>query len=119
MHGMSASMVHGEARKHLDIQRIAEIKCYHAYHLGPTCRVQVKSETVSVGKHKDVNEAWVAWSLTVGAWSTSAVAARTPATVPADLHEVWAERLALMLADGHLLPADAARLVWEDLQGFP
>lgn len=26
MHGMSASMVHGEARKHLNIQRIAEIK---------------------------------------------------------------------------------------------
>jgi hypothetical protein len=40
-------------------------------------------------------------------------------TVPADLHEVWAERLALMLADGHLLPADAARLAWEELQGFP
>src|SRR5262249_52721235 len=26
MHGMSASMVHGEARKHLDINRIADIK---------------------------------------------------------------------------------------------
>jgi hypothetical protein len=68
------------------------------------------------GKHKDVNEAWVAWSLTVGAWSTSAVAARTPPTVPADLHEVWEERVAIMLADGHLLPADAARLAGEGLQ---
>ena len=37
--------------------------------------------------------------------------------VSADLHEVWEERVAIMLADGHLLPADAARLAWEGLQG--
>jgi hypothetical protein len=36
--------------------------------------------------------------------------------VPADLHEVWEERVAIMLADGHLLPAAAARLAGEGLQ---
>jgi hypothetical protein len=39
--------------------------------------------------------------------------------VPADLHEAWEERVAIMLADGHLRPADAARLAWEGLQGCP
>jgi hypothetical protein len=71
------------------------------------------------GGHKDVNEAWGAGSLAVGAWSTSAAAAEARPTLPADLHEVWAERVAIMLADGHLLPADAARLAWEGLQGCP
>ena len=71
------------------------------------------------GGHKDVNEAWVAGNLAVGAWSTPAAAAGARLSVPADLHEVWAERVAIMLADGHLLPADAERLAWEGLQGFP
>jgi hypothetical protein len=71
------------------------------------------------GGHKDVNEAWVAGSLAVGAWSTPAAAAGARPTIPADLHEVWAERVAIMLADGHLLPADAERLAWEGLHGFP
>jgi hypothetical protein len=71
------------------------------------------------GGHKDVNEAWVARSLAVGAWSTPAAAAGARLAVPADLHEVWTERVAIMCADGHLLPADAERLAWEGLQGFP
>ena len=33
--------------------------------------------------------------------------------------EVWAERVARLRADGHRLPADAARLAWEGLQGCP
>jgi hypothetical protein len=68
------------------------------------------------GGHKDVNEAWVAGTLAVGAWSTPAEATGARLAVPADLHEVWEERVAIMLADGHLLPADAARLAWEGLQ---
>jgi hypothetical protein len=71
------------------------------------------------GGHKDVNEAWVAGSLAVGTWSTPAAAAGARPTVPADLHEVWVERVAIILADGHLLPADAERLAWADLQGCP
>ena len=68
------------------------------------------------GGHKDVNEAWVAGTLAVGAWSPPAEATGAQLAVPADLHEVWEERVAIMLADGHLLPADAARLAWEGLQ---
>ena len=68
------------------------------------------------GGHKDVNEAWVAGTLAVGAWSPPAEATGAQLAVPADLHEVWEECVAIMLADGHLLPADAARLAWEGLQ---
>jgi Toprim-like len=68
------------------------------------------------GGHKDVNEAWVAGTLAVGAWSPPAEATGAQLAVPADLHEVWEERVAIMLADGHLLPTDAARLAWEGLQ---
>jgi Toprim-like len=73
----------------------------------------------SYGGHKDVNEAWIAESLAVGTWSTPAAAAGARLAVPADLYEAWAERVAIMLADGHLRPADAARLAWEGLQGCP
>ena len=64
---------------------------------------------VAYGGHKDVNEAWVAGTLAVGAWLTPAAAAGARSTVPADFIEVWEERIAIMLADGHLLPADAGR----------
>ena len=67
------------------------------------------------GGHKDVNEAWVAGTLAVGAWSPPAEATGAQLAVPADLHAVWEERVAIMLADGHLLPADAARLAEEGL----
>jgi hypothetical protein len=69
------------------------------------------------GGHKDVNEAWVAGTLAVDMWFTPAEETGARRAVPADLHEVWEERIAIMLADGHLLPADAARLAWEGLQG--
>jgi len=62
------------------------------------------------GGHKNVNEAWVAGSLVVGVWSTPAEVAGTRPAVHAYLHEVWAERVAIMRADGHPLPADPARL---------
>jgi len=71
------------------------------------------------GGHKDVNEAWVAGTLAVGAWSTPAEAPDARLAVPGDLHEAWEERVAIMVADGHLRPADAARLAWEALQGGP
>jgi hypothetical protein len=68
------------------------------------------------GGLKDVSEAWVAGTLAAGAWSTPAEATGARLAVPVDLHEAWEERVAIMLADGHLLPADAARLAWEGLQ---
>jgi hypothetical protein len=55
------------------------------------------------GGHKDVNEAWVAGTLAVGAWSTPAEAPSARLAVPGELHEAWEERLAIMRADGHLL----------------
>ena len=69
------------------------------------------------GGHKDVNEAWVAGTLAVDAWSTPAEEPGARLAVPADLYEAWEERVAIMLAYGHLRPADAARLAWEALQG--
>src|SRR6266851_6491563 len=57
-------------------------------------------EPAAYGGCKDVSEAWAAGVLAVGA-------------VPADLHEAWAERAAIMVADGGLPPADAERLAWE------
>ena len=71
------------------------------------------------GGHKDVNEAWVAGTLAVEAWCTPAVEPGAWCAVPADLHEAWAERVAIMRADGHVRPADAARLAWEGLHGGP
>ena len=68
------------------------------------------------GEHKDVNEAWVAGTLAVGAWVAPAAAAGARLAVPADLHGAWEERVAIMRADGHLLPADAERQAWEGLQ---
>ena len=69
--------------------------------------------------HKDVNEAWVAGSLVVDTWFTPAEETGARLAVPEYLHEDWEERVAIMLADGHLLPADAARLACEGLQGCP
>ena len=68
------------------------------------------------GGHKDVNEAWVVGTLAVDMWSTPAKEPGARRAVPTDLHEAWLERVAIMLADGHLMPADAARLAWEGLQ---
>ena len=53
------------------------------------------------GGHKDVNEAWVAGTLAVDAWSPPAEATGARLAVPADLHEVWEERVAIMLGDEH------------------
>jgi DNA primase len=68
------------------------------------------------GGHKDVNEAWVAGTLAVDLWCTPTAEPEARCAVPTDLHEAWVERVAIMLADGHLMPADAARLAWEGLQ---
>ena len=70
-------------------------------------------EPAAYGGYKDVNEAWMAGVLEVGAGP----AAGGPAcAVPKTLREVWAERVAIMVADGGMPPADAKRIAWEELQ---
>jgi len=73
-------------------------------------------EPAAYGGRKDVNEAWVARTLAVNTWRTPAEETGARRAVPADLYEAWAERVAIMLADGHLLPEDAQRLAWEGLR---
>ena len=68
------------------------------------------------GGHKDVNEAWMAGKLTVGAWPASAGEGSPKLQVPADLQETWDERVAIMVADGGLLHAEAECLAWAGLQ---
>src|SRR5712692_10598457 len=57
-------------------------------------------EPAAYGGHKDVNEAWVAGTLAVGAGSTAAAAGGPMPVVPEDLREAWDERIAIMVADG-------------------
>jgi DNA primase len=73
-------------------------------------------EPAAYGGRKDVNEAWVARTLAVNPCLTPAEETGARLAVPADLHEAWAERVAIMRADGHLLPEDAERLAWEGVQ---
>jgi hypothetical protein len=54
------------------------------------------------GGHKDVNTAWVADSLAVDAWFTPAEETGARLAVPADLHEAWAKRAAIIR--GRALP---------------
>jgi Toprim domain-containing protein len=68
------------------------------------------------GGHKDVNEAWVAGALTVGDWPASAGEDSPRLQVPAALQERWAERVAIMVVDGGLAPAEAAGLAGAGLQ---
>jgi hypothetical protein len=66
-------------------------------------------EPTAYGGYKDVNEAWVAGTLAVG---TGPAAAGGPEALEVleDLREAWEERVAIMVADGHLQQADAERL---------
>ena len=68
------------------------------------------------GGHKDVNEAWMAGALTIGAWSVAAVGSPEALAVPEDLREAWDERVAIMEVDGGLPPAEAERWAWAGLQ---
>ena len=66
------------------------------------------------GGCKDVSEAWAAGVLTVD--TRPAAAAGEAVAVPEELREAWAERVAIMTADGGVPRADAERLAWEGLQ---
>ena len=71
--------------------------------------------TAAYGGYKDVNEAWAAGVLAVGTGPTAAPGGDARA-VPPHQREPWAERVAIMVIDGGLPHADAARLAWAGLQ---
>ena len=65
------------------------------------------------GGCKDVGEAWAAGGLHLGVWPTARDA--EPGAVPDNRCEDWAEREAIMVADGGVPPTEAARLAWRGL----
>jgi len=67
------------------------------------------------GGHKDVNEASMAGTLTIGAWSAAADGDPGALAVPEDLREGWEERAAIMVYDGNLPRPEAERLAWAAL----
>jgi len=64
------------------------------------------------GGHKDVNEAWVAGVLRLAAWTATVGEGPAGWESPQDLQERWEERTAIMVYDGKLPPAEAARRAW-------
>ena len=64
---------------------------------------------MAYGGLKDASEAWTVGVLVVGAWPAAGGERPTGLTVPEDLREAWAERMAIMVADGGLPPAEAER----------
>jgi hypothetical protein len=73
-------------------------------------------EPAAYGGSKDVSEAWAAGVLAVGPGPVAAAVRGEVLPVPEDLREAWAERVAIMVADGGMPLADAERLAWEELQ---
>jgi hypothetical protein len=70
--------------------------------------------TAAYGGYKDVNEAWAAGVLAVG--GGPAATGGVGLAIPPHLREPWAERVAIMVADGGLPRAEAERLAWAGLQ---
>ena len=67
------------------------------------------------GGYKDVNEAWVAGVLRLGAWSTATASGHKEIEGAEDLREAWEERTAIMVYDGHLPHTEAECLAWAAL----
>ena len=61
-------------------------------------------EPAAYGGCKDVSEAWAAGVLAVGE--------KLGREQPEKLRELWEERMAIMVYDGKLPPAEVARLAW-------
>jgi hypothetical protein len=73
-------------------------------------------EPAAYGGYKDVNEAWAAGVLVVRGGPAAAAVGGEDLAVPTHLREPWAERVAIMVADGGLACEAAERLAWEWLQ---
>ena len=72
--------------------------------------------TAAYGRCKDINEAWAAGVLAVDAWPATVGQGPEGTEIPEDLREAWAERVAIMVADGGLQHAEAECLAWAGLQ---
>jgi hypothetical protein len=72
--------------------------------------------TAAYGGYKDVNEAWAAGVLAVGAGPPAATVGGEVLATPKHLCESWAERVAIMITDGGLAHEEAERLAWVGLQ---
>ncbi len=68
------------------------------------------------GGYKDANAAWVAGALTIGGCSATMGEGPEGYEMPEALRDAWAERVAIMVSDGHLPPAEAERLAWAGLR---
>jgi len=68
------------------------------------------------GGCKDINGAWAAGVLRLHAWPAAEGAGTEGLMVPQDLRETWAERVAIMVADGGVPRAEAEYLAWVGLQ---
>jgi hypothetical protein len=68
-------------------------------------------EPMAYGGYKDVNEAWMAGALTIGA-GPAAVEGPQALEMPEDLRNAWAERAAIMEWDGGLARLEAERAAW-------
>jgi DNA primase len=73
-------------------------------------------EPAAYGGHKDVSDAWVAGVLMVDVGSAAAATGSEVLAIPQHLREPWAERVAMMMADGGLPREEAERLAWVGLQ---
>jgi DNA primase len=62
------------------------------------------------GGYKDVNEAWAAGVLAVGAGPPVATVGSEGLATPQHLREAWAERVAIMVTDGGVGREEAERL---------
>lgn len=60
--------------------------------------------------HKDVNEAWIAGTRAVGAWSAAVADGLKELERPEDQREIWDERTSIMASAGRLPWAEAERL---------
>ena len=82
---------------------------------GRCCRRVAGLEPAAYGGYKDVNEAWRAGVLHVGAWPAAAGDGPEGLESPQDLQELWEERTAIMVYDGKLPHAEAVRRAWAGL----
>ena len=71
-------------------------------------------EPMAYGGYKDVNEAWMAGALTMGAGPVAIDGPKGP-ELPADLRDAWDERAAIMECDGRLARSVAKHAAWRCL----
>jgi DNA primase len=73
-------------------------------------------DPAAYGGCKDVSEAWAVGVLAVGVRPAAAATGGEVLAIPQHLRESWAERVAIMVADGGLPREEAERLAWAGLE---